>query len=292
MKRVVFFGEGAWEGVRTDTNVYKMFRALKSDPGQAGFYDGGEGAEATPPEAPKAGSYGDRLFQKIRSGYAAIARLYVRGDDIFLFGAGRGAYTVRCIAGMIATCGLPTRAFDDGLVNTVFQAYRNPKKRIALLVTLRKYAMFDARVRMLGVWETVGARGIPPFVGNVDPLTAGFFDTHLHPRVLNACQAFAIDERRRELLPTLWKSSPAAGQVLEQAFLAGVLHDVVRGYPAGVSDITLDWMMGKAESLGLTWTAQAPARCSLDIEKALPVMHKPLKVFYFHPAARIFLRCS
>jgi hypothetical protein len=40
-------------------------------------------------------------------------RLYRKGDRIFLFGFSRGAYTVRCLAAVIAKCGIP-QAMPDG----------------------------------------------------------------------------------------------------------------------------------------------------------------------------------
>jgi uncharacterized protein (DUF2235 family) len=86
----------------------------------------------------------------------------------------------------------------------------------------------------------------------VDSLIYGFLDTTLHPDVLNAYQALAIDERRSEFPPTLWTSQPANGQTLEQIWFTGVHSDVGGGYGAdpttqtALSDITLSWMMSKA----------------------------------------------
>ena len=42
--------------------------------------------------------------------YAALIRLWRPGDRIFLFGFSRGAYTVRCLAAVIANCGIPALA--------------------------------------------------------------------------------------------------------------------------------------------------------------------------------------
>ena len=38
-----------------------------------------------------------------------LIQLWRPGDRIFLFGFSRGAYTVRCLAGVLAHCGIPTR---------------------------------------------------------------------------------------------------------------------------------------------------------------------------------------
>ncbi len=41
--------------------------------------------------------------------YAEILRHYEPGDRIYLFGFSRGAYTARCVAGVLRLCGVPTR---------------------------------------------------------------------------------------------------------------------------------------------------------------------------------------
>src|SRR5208282_1163981 len=183
-------------------------------------------------------------------GYTSIAHVYEQGDDIFLFGFSRGAFTARSLAGMIADCGLPVASPDDNLVNAAFQAYRDKSQLPAFLAANK---MIDAQIKMVGVWDTVGALGIPAIFGGIAQ-SCGFLDTNLHPDVLNAYQALAIDERRQEFPPTLWTppAAPVAGQVLEQVWFAGVHCDVGGGYPeTGLSDTTYSWMLAKAMKLGL-----------------------------------------
>src|SRR5262249_53578232 len=69
----------------------------------------------------------------------------------------------------------------------------------------------------------------------------------------NAFQALAIDEHRKPFQPSVWQQSPQAdGQKLEQVWFAGVHSNVGGSYPnSGLSDITLLWMLRKAESSGL-----------------------------------------
>ena len=103
-------------------------------------------------------------FQKIKDGYAKIAHAYEQGDEVFLFGFSRGAYTARSLAGMIAICGLPTENFTDEVVETAFEAYRNKGQRDALLAQFNKTCdLFDAKLSMVGVWDTVGSLGIQPY---------------------------------------------------------------------------------------------------------------------------------
>jgi hypothetical protein len=75
----------------------------------------------------------------------------------------------------------------------------------------------------------------------------------LSSRVDNAFQALAIDEHRRPFQPSVWEQSPNTdGQILEQVWFAGVHSNVGGSYPdCGLSDITLTWMLAKAELSGL-----------------------------------------
>jgi len=289
-KRIIFCADGTWDSAQNDTNVYKLFKAIPITSDQVAFYDDGVGSDGTPLEKVAGGAFGDGLFQKIKDGYTKIAHVYEPGDEIFIFGFSRGAFTARSLAGMIAICGLPTASFDDNLVNTAFQAYRNKDQRAALLASLNNYNLFDAKIKMVGVWDTVGALGIPAIFGGVDPLIYGFLDTSLHPDVLNAYQALAIDERRQEFPPTLWTppAPPVAGQVLEQVWFSGVHCDVGGGYPeTGLSDITFSWMLGKAINLGLQADPNVSAQyASLDAKYALAQIHESWSVLWLFPKPR------
>jgi uncharacterized protein (DUF2235 family) len=285
-KRIIFCADGTWDDPESATNVYGLFKAIPISSSQIAYYDDGVGSDGTPLEKLTAGAFGDGLFQKIKDGYTKIAHVYEEGDEIFLFGFSRGAYTARSLAGMIAVCGLPTGDFDDDLVNDAFQAYRNKDQRAAFEA---KYALFNAKIKMVGVWDTVGALGIPAIFGGIE-VDYAFLDTTLHPDVLNAYQALAIDERRQEFPPTLWQQpAPAVpGQVLEQVWFAGVHCDVGGGYPeTSLSDITLSWMLGKAVALGLQLDAGFVSEYgSPDGLDALDTIHESWSLLWLAPRTR------
>jgi uncharacterized protein (DUF2235 family) len=288
-KRIAFCADGTWDAVQDSTNVYMLFKSLLVTADQVPYYDDGVGADGNPVEKAIGGAFGAGLFQKIKDGYTKIAHAYEEGDEIFLFGFSRGAYTARSLAGMIAVAGLPTKSFDDALIDTAFRAYRDQAQRANLLAALNKsYSMFAATLRLVGVWDTVGSLGIPATFGGVSSFLYEFLDTGLHPDVLNACQALAIDERRMEFPPTLWTSAPVAGQTIEQVWFAGVHCDVGGSYPeTGLSDITLGWMMGKARALGLKIDDTAWARYgSLDARHALDTLHESWSVLWGFPRHR------
>lgn len=267
-KRIVFCADGTWQAPVNGTNVYRLYKALTVTSDQVTFYDDGVGADAKGFLHLLEGAFGDGLLQKIQDGYTKIAHVFEVGDEIFLFGFSRGAYTARCLAGMIANCGLPTGAFTDDCVTQAFAAYRNPANRAAILGGLGKCSLSVPTVRMVGVWDTVGSLGIPAIFGGIDVDRYGFLDTGLHPCIKNAYHALAIDEHRAQFPATLWTSQPAPGQTIEQVWFAGCHGDVGGGTPmAGgadggtrLCDITLAWMIGKAQALGLTFDPAVAAQ--------------------------------
>src|SRR5580704_11991612 len=117
-KRIVFCADGTWDSSGKNTNVYKLFKALQTSAEQVPYYDDGVGSDGLPIEKLLGGAFGAGLFQKIKDGYTKIAHVYEAGDEIFLLGFSRGAYTARSLGGMIAICGLPTKTFDNSLVDT------------------------------------------------------------------------------------------------------------------------------------------------------------------------------
>lgn len=295
-RRIAYCADGTWDSAGNSTNVYKISKAIVPVPGeQYRFYDDGVGADGTPIEKLIGAAIGAGLFEKIREGYAAIASVYEDGDELFLFGFSRGAYTVRSLGGMIAACGLPTKDPDPNLVNKAFDAYRNKKNRAAILGTLGDYGLVKANITMIGVWDTVGSLGIPALFGKVGILRYGFLDTALSPQVLNAYQAVSIDERRAEFPATLWTSPPSPGQIVEQVYYCGVHGDVGGGYPddagtgTALSDIPFSWIMAKAQALGLVFDAGVAERypSPLDEKYSLDTKHESWSPLWLFPKSRV-----
>jgi uncharacterized protein (DUF2235 family) len=278
-KRIVYCADGTWQTPVNNTNVYKLYKALTVTADQVTFYDDGVGADATGLNRVLQGAFGQGILQKIQDGYTKIAHVYEPGDQIFLFGFSRGAYTARSLAGMIANCGMPTGAFSDDCVTQAFAAYRDPVNRASILAGLTACGLGQATIQMVGVWDTVGSLGIPAIFGGVDEKSYGFLDTGLHPDIVNAYHCLAVDEQRPQFPATLWTGAPAAGQTIEQVWFCGCHGDVGGGNPPGtgvdagtkLSDITLGWMAAKAQALGVTLDptmagqfATMPAKYALD----------------------------
>jgi uncharacterized protein (DUF2235 family) len=256
-KRIAFCADGTWDKASKQTNVHKLYKALPKDADQVTFYDDGVGSDGIRLVMLLGGAFGTGLWAKIKEGYSQIAHSYKQGDDLYVFGFSRGAYTARSLAGMIAACGLPTKEATKDLVNLAFDAYRDQNNRAAKLKKLEPWDMYAADIKMVGVWDTVGALGIPAIFGREDPLLYGFLNTGLNPRIKNAFHAIAMDERRAEFMPTFWTNTPAADQHVEQVWFTGAHSDVGGGEDDAapgvqeLADIPLAWMFDKARGLGL-----------------------------------------
>lgn len=292
-KRIIFCADGTWDAPGSATNVYKIFKALSTTAQQVAYYDDGVGSDGTLLQRLGGGALGEGLFQKVRDGYEKIAHVYEERDQIFIFGFSRGAYTARSLAGMIAVCGLPTENFTDDVITTAFSAYRNKDQRDVLLGQINNVCrLFDAKITMVGVWDTVGALGIPAAFGGIDEVRYGFLDVTLHPDVQNAYHALAIDERRAEFPATLWQS-PSFSQTLEQVWFTGVHCDVGGSYPpdsngSSLSDLTLAWMMSKASTLGAEFDPAVLAKYSLPMDPkfALDTKHESWSIRWLFPKVR------
>ena len=270
MKKIVLCADGTWNTPhgdapsRPDTNVRKLYCALTNDPSQLKYYDSGVGTDGTPLDHLSGGAMGEGLFQKIQDCYQFLSNVYDPGDQIFVFGFSRGAYTARSVAGMIAGFGVPTINLDNITVKRIFDTYRepNPTTKATQKATLKTaYAMTEVTIEMVGVWDTVGSLGIPGIFFNLlNQKKYGFLDTALHPCVNHAYHALSIDERRAQFKPTLWTNPggtfrPNDAQE-EQVWFPGVHSDVGGGYQeCDLSDITLSWMMQKAKERGLLFSA-------------------------------------
>ena len=220
------------------------------------------------------GAFGYGLSRNIRNGYQFLATNYVPGDRVFLFGFSRGAYTARSLAGLIHRCGI-LRSESADKVDDAFAFYRDrtsatDPKSVAAHLFRQMYAHADSRVYLIGVWDTVGALGIPANLPGWERVSRefsgweelwGFHDTRLSPEITFAYHALAIDEQRPPYQPTLWDEDAerTGDQVLEQVWFAGV-HSEVGGGSAdsSLSDIALLWMAGKAAAQGLQFVAGQP----------------------------------
>jgi hypothetical protein len=196
------------------------------------------------------GAVGLGLSRNVRDAYAFLAANYCEGDEIFLFGFSRGAYTARSVAGLIGWVGLIHKADMDDFA-LLWEGYRlraHPGQPDVRPHFPNRYA--DAKIKCVAVWDTVGALGIPGHLGEIFTQFYQFQDTNLGPHIENAFHALALDEHREDFVPTLWSKLPnaPATQRFEQVWFPGAHSNVGGGYAEhGLSDVALAWMADRVE---------------------------------------------
>lgn len=296
-RRLVVCADGTWNtpnetdsGVPTPTNVCKMRDALVQDPAQQLVeYHAGVGTGNWLDKI-AGGGFGEGIDRNIKDLYLWLARTYQAGDQIFMFGFSRGAYTVRSLAGFIRNCGL-LRSDHLDKIDDAYAFYRDrtdltAPSSVASQAFRAQYAI-EANTWFIGVWDTVGALGVPvPALKFLDGDKYQFHDVNLSTTVKYAYQALAIDEERVPFEPCVWQSQAQPGQqldqVLDQVWFAGVHSNVGGGYPQpGLSDLTFEWMCKRAAAAGLQFkqdylaTAIHPS-ATAKVYDSMSAMYKPL----------------
>ncbi len=278
MRNLVVCCDGTWntaeqrhDGVPVPTNVVRLYNSVASR-NEAGvqqikYYHPGVGTEPGWWDRKMGGATGKGLDQNIQSAYRWLSANYRSGDRIFLFGFSRGAYTVRSLAGMIACCGLlkyepESQPGKDGAWQRLEHVFRRGyREHLETIHDWKKRnwafhkigSSYEIPIHMIGVWDTVGALGIPDDLALLNLLDASdehaFHDTSLSESVLHARHAVAMDEIRASFRPTLWTGTHPD---LKQVWFPGVHCDVGGGYrETGLSDGALKWMMDEAQALEL-----------------------------------------
>jgi hypothetical protein len=286
MKRLVLCCDGTWNRADQEsndepcpTNVVRLgYRVAKRDAAgvaQIVYYDQGVGT-GNSVDRLTGGAFGKGLDDNIYDAYRFLVSNYEPGDELFFFGFSRGAFTARSVVGMVRKCGILAAKHGRQYVHAT-ELYRDEARPAdAGPVDFRTryccYGNSDLEVKFIGVWDTVGALGVP--VRGLRWFTKDeyeFHDTELSGAVVNAYHALAIDEHRKPFEPAIWEYKPKPWQHIEQVWFCGAHSDVGGGYEhervAGgpdaaprfepqLADLSLDWMLAKASGCGLAFDAE------------------------------------
>lgn len=251
-KRLIFCFDGTWnsldKGHVTNVGITAQSIAPVGRDGlqQIIYYDEGvgnarHGANWVVEKMEKwgGGLLGNGLLANLAEAYKFLIFNYRPGDEIFIFGFSRGAFSARSFTGLIRSCGILRRSHAEKISQAI-ENYRNlrldnPKQAEQLAAFRFEHARdtcvdeediqwrckrypddFDPdsaqllSIKYLGVWDTVGSLGIPNHWG-VSKLfnhKYRFHDTRLSTFVEHARHAVAIDERRKSFIATLWDNVP------------------------------------------------------------------------------------
>ena len=282
MKRLIVCCDGTWNDLEMahPTNVVKLATRVKhvADDGweQVVYYDAGVGTGRILDKF-FGGVTGKGLVENIREAYRFLCLNYNQDDEVYLFGFSRGAYTVRSLAGMIGFSGLLRRSRLRDLPYA-YSVYKKGDKKGASRLLDNNWGPIP--IKALGCWDTVGTLGIPDKTSWLDwdkwsRKRHAFHDTEVGPHVENAFHAVAIDEIRKEFLPTpMRKSRHNSAQMLKEKWFSGD-HGCVGGgteEKRELSNIPLKWLAREVKMLGLDIKDSLfdlPAKAGLSFEPAM-----------------------
>lgn len=301
MKRIVFCFDGTWNKLdgENPTNVARIAQSISRRDNdhneQVIHYDEGVGTSRT--EKWTGGILGHGLDKNIIEAYHFLVLNYEVGDQIYVFGFSRGAFTARSFVGLLRNCSIMSRRSLKH-IRTAVNLYLNrdasakPSSEASRLFRFehcrelclpgdrewRKKAYpnenyndaQDLKVKFLGVWDSVGALGIPKHINPLKFFSKKyrFHDTKLSSFVEVAQHAVAADEKRIAFEPSLWSNlddlnrAQTTNPNYQQLVFAGTHSAVGGGGPIrGLSDFSLEWIFKGARKQGLEF----------DLDKYSPI---------------------
>jgi uncharacterized protein (DUF2235 family) len=245
------------------SNVAKVYSSLVVDATQVCYYHPGVGTMGSPNSRGridkewsriKGLAFGAGLLTNVGDAYRFLMDTYADGDDIFLFGFSRGAFTVRALASLLHVFGLLCRGNHD-IIPYVLNMYAKRSREAK-----HKHRTFPSdepfkwqfshsrpvRISFCGLWDTVSSYG-----WIYDPVQLPFLGCN--PIIEIGRHAISIDERRCFYQDNLWGKGEG-GQDIRQVWFNGVHSDVGGSYvedSSGLSKIALEWMIVEAIKAGL-----------------------------------------
>jgi len=265
-KKIVICCDGTGNGfekVSEESNVAKLYSSLQIGPGQVAYYHPGVGTMGDPNARGfiskhvsrlRGLAFGNGLLRNVGDAYRYLMDTYEDGDEIYLFGFSRGAFTVRALASLINVFGLLCHG-NHGAIPYILDMYskrtRDAKGRITQFTSdeVFKWQFSHAnpvKIKFCGLWDTVASYGWV-----YDPITLPFLGTN--PIIEVGRHAVSIHERRCFYQDNLW-GEYRSPQDFRQVWFAGVHSDIGGSYPeetSGLSKIALEWMMVEAIAHGL-----------------------------------------
>jgi len=280
---------------------------------QIAKYIHGVGDSSNPIKHIVGGFTGWGLIARVVRGYTFISRNYEPKAHIHIVGFSRGAYTARALAGLIVSQGLLGRNITQdkelayrcgkeawfryraetkpGFWASAAEALSNPQEFFTRDILKDSDLIPIDGIASVGVWDTVGALGLPDYKKNARLDKFKFANTRLGTKVAKGFHAVALDEQRVDFTPTLWDAAPNVTQVL----FPGAHGDVGGGYPStpeesGLSNVPLLWMIDMLKSAGVRFNENDTKRFKPDAAATAhkPWVHPPYTFPIFRKGSRTF----
>ena len=300
MKRLVFCFDGTWNQLSAPnpTNVVITAESLtpitRSSVVQIIHYDPGVGTGRD--DHWKGGLFGEGLIDKIVGAYTFLIFNYEPGDELYVFGFSRGAFTARAFVGFMRNLGIIQRKHAARIADAV-ELYKQHKagdghNTPALLDFRWKYSPeicvdveedtwraksctgyatgsgLIVRVTYLGVWDTVAALGVPSdvFFAKWADKDDQYFDSDLSSMVVSGRHAVSIDEQRKTFAPTLWPNFEALNTSLGFAAVASDAPYQQKWFPGDHGSVGGGDIRGLSDC-ALVWILDGAETMGLELDR-------------------------
>jgi len=263
MKRLIALSDGTWHGPEQEegSNIQRLADNIpdRASDGteQVVFHGVGVGLGRGRLGYLTGGAFGTDIDEKIKALYAFLVDNYVEGDEVYMMGWSRGAYTVRSAAGMIREVGLVRLDLlndtpKQDAIDSAYELYRkdcghDDGPDCQELKDFRQSSGEYIPIALVGCFDTVGALGIPeilPFDGFFNRRYQ-FHNTVLPSIVANGIHIVAIDELKRSFSHTEMHGS-LAGQVTE-IWMPGDHGDIGDANFIALADIAVNSLLDEME---------------------------------------------
>ncbi|KAG8894665.1 hypothetical protein FRC01_012832, partial [Tulasnella sp. 417] len=174
-------------------------------------------------------------------GYRFLMENYREGDYICLFGFSRGAYTARCLAGMLHKVGLLPKSNEEHIAFAYRKYLDDTPEGKQIARGFKRAFSISVPIEFVGVWDTVASVGCTfkhlPF-------------TDSNTIIRRFRHALALDEHRVQFMPNPWhkpspdpkaaKDDPDGGTAIFGAARGFKLPGTVRGWLSLPGDDTME----------------------------------------------------
>lgn len=171
-RKLIVFADGTGNAfTQQESNIWRLYQMLdRTSPDQKALYIQGVGTSGNAILASLDSATGFGVPSNVRKLYQFLCWNWQEGDEIYMFGFSRGAFTIRCLAGLIASQGLMPQNVDG-----------------------RPSSTADLEANAMGAWRAYRAE------------TAPFKWSNFLEDIKTTSPSVAITRHVRDLLIMLWR---------------------------------------------------------------------------------------
>lgn len=304
-KLAIFF-DGTANAESSDTNIKKLHSllSLQNKKSISTFYVEGVGANGK--VVGMATGWG--IGHRVRLAYIYLLENYKKGDQIYIFGFSRGAYSARMLASLLYHAGLPETELpcsisSKNIAENIYDAFKgemsSTDRKFSIGVAVKKHGLPELKtvnIDFIGLWDTVEALGFADYEENFKIPNGRYGDQLCN--IKNAAQALSLDDNRARIFtpilltrnyllkeceteldgrawsPSLVNISDRLNSVVEEVWFTGAHADIGGGYQdALLSGVSLNWMISQ---LSLVDKDLLPSQAKVRFDASEPV-HDPEK---------------